>query len=65
MMESEWITPWEIQNTIHRLTGEIHSDSSITARMRDLRKPEYGGYLVERRKREGTKSFEYRMMRAF
>lgn len=64
MLQSEWATPYEIQRTIERVSGAWHSDSSITARMRELRRPEYGGYDVERRKREGTKSFEYRLQKA-
>jgi hypothetical protein len=33
----------------------------MSARIRDLRKARYGGYIVERRRKEGTDSFEYRI----
>lgn len=39
----------------------IHaSEASISARLRDLRKPNFGGYTVERRRVEGG-FYEYRV----
>jgi RIO-like serine/threonine protein kinase len=35
-------------------------EASISARLRDLRKPRFGGYLVERRRRSAG-TFEYRV----
>lgn len=57
MSDSSWRTLAEIEEA----TG--HPRSSISARLRDLRKPKFGGFTVERRRRSpGT--FEYRVMEA-
>jgi hypothetical protein len=61
MQSGRWLTPYEIQREILAKTGEWHSDSSLTARLRDARKQLYGGHTIELRKREGTKSYEYRL----
>lgn len=61
MLENEWLTPYQLQALVEARTGEWHSDSALTARLRELRRAEYGGYLVEKRKCEGLKSFEYRL----
>jgi hypothetical protein len=55
-----WWTPWQIQPNVRCMV----SDSSITARLRDLRKPQYGAHKIEKRKREGSRAFEYRLRRA-
>jgi hypothetical protein len=61
LSDGEWLTPSQIQRGILNRTGEMHSDSSITARIRDLRKPEYGGHVIEKRIREGSRAYEYRL----
>lgn len=63
MLQSEWVTPYQLQRAIEQMTGTWHSDSAVTARLRELRRPEFGGYLIERRKRENARSFEYRLER--
>lgn len=63
MLEREWVTPAEIQKEIFRRTGEFHSDSSITARIRDARKDCYGGHVIEKRQRENSKAYEYKLVR--
>ena len=45
MQDSEWRTLSEIA----RYTGD--SEASISARLRDLRKPKFGGLTVNRRRR--------------
>jgi hypothetical protein len=55
--------PHEIQRVLKDSYGEMHSDSSITARLRDLRKAKFGAYTVEKRIREGSKAYEYRLSR--
>ena len=60
LMEREWVTPAEIQKAIYAKTSEWHSDSSITARIRDQRKEEYGAHIIEKRLREGSRAWEYR-----
>lgn len=36
-------------------------EASVSARLRDFRKPEFGGHTVERRRREGGQ-YEYRLL---
>lgn len=61
LADGGWWTPAEIVRTLHQRHGEWHSDSSITARLRDLRKERFGGHTVEKRIREGCKSYEYHL----
>ena len=56
-----WVTPWEICDEIYRTRGIRVSDSTSSARIRDLRKAEYGGHRIAIRRRQGTKSYEYKM----
>ncbi len=63
MLESDWITPYQLQRAVEKLTGQWHSDSATTARLRELRRPAFGGFIIERRKRENARSFEYRLER--
>lgn len=44
MSTHEWVTSEEVKGAV----GYRH-DSSITARFRDFRKPDFGGYIVDRR----------------
>lgn len=54
-----WSTPFEVLVKLAS-DGKARSGSSVTARMRDLRKSAYGGFVVKRRRRKGTKTtFEY------
>lgn len=46
MLDGKWRTLAEIRSTINR-----GSEASISARLRDLRKPKFGGYAVQRRRR--------------
>ena len=62
MRGSGWITFYEIQREVERRTGEWHSDSGISARKRDLSKPQFGAHTFDKRIREGTKSWEYRLL---
>ena len=57
----EWLTPYEIVRALQRKHNEWHSDSGVTARIRDLRKPRFGGFIIDKRLREGSRSFEYRL----
>ena len=50
---------WHPLSVISARTG--YSESSVSARLRDLRKPQYGGHTVERRS-AGKGLFEYRMV---
>lgn len=54
MLRGGW---WSLRE-LHNLAGG--SEAGISARLRDLRKPRFGGYQVERRRVEGG-LFEYRI----
>jgi hypothetical protein len=53
---------WMTLDDIARVTKDPHA--SVSARLRDLRKPAFGGYDVQRRRRGTPESglFEYRML---
>ena len=54
LMSAKWLTLAELEQLLHE------PQASISARIRDLRKPKFGGLLIDRRRRsEGT--FEYRL----
>jgi len=55
MLDGRWRTLFEI----HALTRE--PEASISARLRDLRKEKFGGYLVRRRRRSRG-LFEYKLL---
>lgn len=56
MGDGKWRTVAEIAST----TGD--PATSVSAQLRFLRRPRFGAYLVERRKREGTRAlYEYRL----
>lgn len=60
MSTHEWVTPGEVADAIG---WEDWDHGSVTARFRDFRKPKFGGYVVERRRRAGSKRLhEYRLM---
>lgn len=60
MKDGLWRTILELQQDIFDATGKVDPEASISARLRDLRKPRFGGYTVERR-RCGVGLFEYRV----
>lgn len=62
LMAGDWWTPFELRKNLLECHGEMHSDSTITARLRDLRKPAYGGYVIEKRLRIGSRAYEYRLV---
>lgn len=52
---------WRTLPTIAELTGG--SESGVSARLRDLRKTRFGGYVVERRRTAIPGLFEYRVLK--
>ena len=56
MRDAHWRTLDEIQ----AFAGG--SEAAVSARLRDLRKPKFGGYQVERRRRGSGGTFEYRVL---
>lgn len=57
MADGEYKTIKEISDA----TG--HPENSVSAQLRNLRKPLFGGYRVERRYIEGTRISQYRVVR--
>ena len=55
MMSGEWRTLAEIAST----TGD--PEASVSAQLRHLRKPRFGGWIVEKRRRSAG-TWEYRLM---
>ena len=61
----EYRTPYQIQNYLRQL-GYVEgtSDACITARLRDLRKPQFGNFTVDKQiVRKGCGMCEYRVSR--
>ena len=61
MKDGNWWAPYELCDEIKRNLNIRVSDSSATARIRDLRKVQYGGHVVRIRRRNGARAFEYRL----
>jgi hypothetical protein len=53
------LTPYEMQKETFAMTGIWSSDSTITARIRDMSKPQFGGHTVVKHARPGSKAYEY------
>jgi hypothetical protein len=51
---------WRTLNELADATGDPHA--SISAQLRHLRKPRFGGYTVERRRRGTGGTYEYRLL---
>lgn len=62
LSHGDWRTPYEIREQL--IIQGFHtnlSDAAITARLRDLRKAQFGSYQVDKRIRKGTHSREYKV----
>lgn len=60
LADGEWLTFEEIQRSAFGRFNRLHPEASISARLRDLRLPRYGSYIVDRRPRRGSLN-EYRV----
>jgi len=61
LREFQWNMPHELCSLVCCRHHVMVSDSSITARLRDLRKPRYGSHIIEKRRRENSTAYEYRL----
>jgi predicted transcriptional regulator len=52
---------WRTLSEIEAVTGD--PQASVSARLRDLRKEQFGAYLVSRRRKDGRGTWEYRVLR--
>jgi len=57
----DWWTPQELCRALLNHENIMVSDSSLTARIRDCRKPRYGCHNIVKRRREGSNAYEYRL----
>ena len=62
MLTRYWYTPYCLQQVLLAKYGVMVSDSSISARIRDQRKARFGGHTIEKRKREGSRAYEYKLV---
>ena len=66
--QHQQIREWMLAHGGWRTLAEIrealgYSDASISAQLRHLRKPQFGSYRVEKRRRNGRGTWEYRVSR--
>jgi hypothetical protein len=61
LSSGSWYAPHEVNMQL-RLQGCHCSAEATTARMRELRKAKFGGYILKKQKRIGTEYFEYRVI---
>jgi hypothetical protein len=62
MSDGKWRLPWEISNIILRDYSVRISDSSLTARLRELRSVKHGRHTVEKRSVDNSNAYEYRVV---
>ena len=65
MQDGKYRTLFELEREL-RNRGRTYLSTSISARLRELRNPKFGGWIVDRRKREGAtgRTQEYAIRRA-
>ena len=61
MRDGKWRTLSQIRSQQETAFGTGGSEASISARLRDYRKPKFGGHTVERQ-RKGAAGFVYRLL---
>lgn len=62
MADGRWYTIEQVREALERDHGITATETGVSTRMRDLRKPQYGGYTVERQPVRGVAGlFEYRL----
>jgi len=61
MLGGRWYTLPGLQVAIRKKYGEYVMVTTISARIRDLRKSRYGAYEIERQRMPNSKLFRYRL----
>ena len=64
LCDGGWYMPHELVRFISSRWNILVSDATVTAKLRDLRKPKYGAHAIEKRQREGSRAYEYRLVSA-
>jgi len=59
MADGRWYTVCEIRETIQRVFQINEPENSIQAQIRNLRKPEFGNYIIPKRRRGRISSGHY------
>lgn len=59
MKDGRWRLPSEICRKLRPQLGYKPGEAAVTARLRDLRKPQFGSYQVKCRRRESSRAYEY------
>jgi hypothetical protein len=60
MRSGQWMTIQEVQSEVFKRWGAFFTESCISARIRDMRKWEYGNHTVNRQQRCG-RLYEYQL----
>lgn len=63
MLDGEWRTFDKIKSHLALCYSLSASEASISARLRDLRKPKFGGFTVERKRMRESGLWAYRVVR--
>jgi len=62
-IRGRWLTLERISKGLERLwTGSRFPEASVSAQLRHLKKPQFGGYRVEKRRRGRSGTWEYRLL---
>jgi hypothetical protein len=61
LREREWWAGFEIVDALCIRYGTVISDSNATARLREARRPEFGGHNIVSRPRAGSTAWEYHL----
>lgn len=60
MKDGQWRTLWQIQKAVKDQFNTYYSETTISARLRDLRKARHGGHTVNHRHKPDA-PFEYQL----
>jgi hypothetical protein len=62
LSRGEPMTTYEVCTHLVFIMGKSFSESAVSARIRDLRKPQFGGHTVISRPRQGCTAWEYQIL---
>jgi hypothetical protein len=59
MKDGQWRTIYQLSQEVKSFFGQDCPTQSASARLRDLRKPKFGGFKINRRRRNNSGTWEY------
>ena len=62
MRDKGWWTIWGLQRAIESREGKHYMETTLSSRVRDLRKVEYGSHEIESRPRTEGGGWEFRLI---